>query len=383
MAEKILIVDDDLDTLRLVGVMLQKQGYQIAAASNGEQALKMAKSEAPALILLDLMMPDIDGVEVAKQLRSDPETRNIYIIMFTAKNQLDDKLQGYASGADDYVTKPVQPPELIAHVKAVLNRGPRGGLLEVEQTRSPNSQLIGIIAAKGGLGVSTIATNLGIALRRRNIDVLVADFRPGCGTIGLDLGADSATGLQKLLQAPAVTIHSQAVSEEIFYHPSGVKFLLSSANPRDARFANAAANFEALTKALTHLAAVTILDLGPSLTQTNQKILPLCSRVVLVVEPIPHTLTQSRALIAQLAEMGISENRIETALVNRVRSGIQLSFAEVQSFLGRDLSVIFTPAPELAFQAISQQSPMVILQPDGLSAEQFNALAERILRPRR
>ena len=101
MAEKILIIDDDLDTLRLVGLMLQRQGYQIVAASNGTLGLGAA-SEKPDLILLDIMMPDMDGYEVARQLRDNPDTKHTPILMFTAKTQLDDKVAGFEVGADDY-----------------------------------------------------------------------------------------------------------------------------------------------------------------------------------------------------------------------------------------------------------------------------------------
>jgi DNA-binding response OmpR family regulator len=88
MPEKILVVDDDVDTLRLVGLMLQRQGYEIVAASSGRQALSMARSDDPDLIILDVMMPDMDGYEVTRRLRSDQSTSTIPIIMFTAKTQL-------------------------------------------------------------------------------------------------------------------------------------------------------------------------------------------------------------------------------------------------------------------------------------------------------
>ena len=122
MPEKILIVDDDVETLRLVGLMLQRQGYKIVAANNGAQAIASAKMEQPDLILLDIMMPDMDGYEVTKQIRSDIAIQKIPIIMFTAKGMVDDKVEGFDAGVDDYLTKPTHPAELTAHVKALLAR---------------------------------------------------------------------------------------------------------------------------------------------------------------------------------------------------------------------------------------------------------------------
>ena len=128
MAEKILIIDDDIDTLKLVGLMLERQGYSIAVASNGSLGLTRAASEKPDLILLDVMMPDMDGYEVTRRLRSDPALAHIPIIMFTAKTMVDDKVAGFESGVDDYLTKPAHPAELTAHVKAVLARATQNSL---------------------------------------------------------------------------------------------------------------------------------------------------------------------------------------------------------------------------------------------------------------
>ena len=122
MAEKILIVDDDVDSLKLIGMMLQRQGYEIVAASNGQQALARARADEPELIILDVMMPDMDGYEVCRRLRHDSTTQAIPIIMFTAKTLVDDKVAGFEAGADDYLTKPTHPSELQSHVKALLAR---------------------------------------------------------------------------------------------------------------------------------------------------------------------------------------------------------------------------------------------------------------------
>ena len=122
MPEKILIIDDDVETLRLVGMMLQKQGFEILAASNGLQGIETAHDVHPDLIVLDVMMPDMDGFEVTKRIRSQAETLTIPILMFTAKNQVDDKVIGFEAGVDDYLTKPIHPAELVAHVKSLLAR---------------------------------------------------------------------------------------------------------------------------------------------------------------------------------------------------------------------------------------------------------------------
>src|SRR5512141_747371 len=200
MSEKILIIDDDLDTLRLVGLMLQRQGYQISAATNGQQGLDKAFEEDPDMILLDVMMPDMDGYEVTRRLRQNPSTMETPILMFTAKTQLDDKVIGFEVGANDYLTKPTHPSELQARVKALLSRVGE----KKDTTHSADDMnlgfVIGVLGARGGLGASTLAVNIAASLHSRTKnEVIVAEMLPGRGTLALELGVANFKGLTDLL----------------------------------------------------------------------------------------------------------------------------------------------------------------------------------------
>jgi diguanylate cyclase (GGDEF)-like protein len=122
MPETILVVDDDPDIARFVEVNLRSAGYDVSVASDGEQALERAWQLRPDLVLLDVMMPRIDGFEVAQRLRRNPQTANTSIIMLTAKALSTDKVLGLTAGADDYIIKPFDPIELLARVKGTLRR---------------------------------------------------------------------------------------------------------------------------------------------------------------------------------------------------------------------------------------------------------------------
>jgi diguanylate cyclase (GGDEF)-like protein len=122
MPETILVVDDDPDIARFVEVNLRSAGYDVSVASDGEQALEKAAALRPDLVLLDVMMPRIDGFEVAQRLRRNPQTASTSIIMLTAKALSTDKVLGLTAGADDYIIKPFDPIELLARVKGTLRR---------------------------------------------------------------------------------------------------------------------------------------------------------------------------------------------------------------------------------------------------------------------
>jgi len=120
--ERILVVDDEEDILELVRFNLAREGYSVICTTSGEETLKIARKEHPDLIVLDLMLPGIDGLEVAKVLKNDPKTKDISIVMLTAKGEEPDIVTGLELGADDYVPKPFSPRILVARVRAVLRR---------------------------------------------------------------------------------------------------------------------------------------------------------------------------------------------------------------------------------------------------------------------
>lgn len=121
MPKKILAVDDERHIVRLVEVNLQRAGYEVVTAYDGREALEKVKSENPDLVVLDVMMPYMDGFEVLKNLKSDPETADLPVIMLTAKAQDADVFRGWQSGVDCYLTKPFNPMELLTFVKRIFD----------------------------------------------------------------------------------------------------------------------------------------------------------------------------------------------------------------------------------------------------------------------
>jgi two-component system phosphate regulon response regulator PhoB len=122
MAERILLVDDEPDLLELLRVNLRQEGYEVESAEGGREALALLRRSPPDLVILDLMLPDISGTEICRQVRQDPKLASLPIIMLTAKADELDRVVGLELGADDYVTKPFSPRELALRVRAVLRR---------------------------------------------------------------------------------------------------------------------------------------------------------------------------------------------------------------------------------------------------------------------
>lgn len=383
MEGKILIVDDDIDTLKLVGTMLEKQGFSIIAANNGEKALKLAPKEKPDLILLDIMMPGIDGYEVTRRLRAMTSTAFIPIILFTAKSQVDDKVEGFEAGADDYLTKPTHPAELIARVRAVLTRPKTAPIDEDQNADLERGHVIGVISAKGGLGVSTLALNLGVSLHQQIKDnVTVAELRPGNGDIGIYLGYTlGAEGLNKLLRQDASKITANDVENELISHGSGLKLLLSSFRPSDNDLIREVDGFKAIVNFLTSLSPYLVLDLGCGFPEAIKEVVQYCNQLIVVVEPSGYNIIQTKALIESLMESQIDGNNIKVVMFSRVPMEISVPVSQIQSELGYSFAGIITPAPELAYQATVRQQPIIIHQPESNTAQQISKLASSLIIP--
>ncbi len=373
MADKILFIDDDIDTLKLVGLMLERQGYEIAVASDGLSGLSKAASEQPDLILLDVMMPDLDGFEVTRRLRADPSLAHIPIIMFTAKTMVDDKVAGFEAGVDDYLTKPTHPAELTAHVKAVLARSAQARAAGAEK-----ATIVALLGARGGIGTTTLALNVSLLLQRDGHDVILAEFNPGRGTLAFELNIPNPEGLSNLLRRSLKEIHLRSVESEILSHNVGIRLLTASPHPRNAELEQAVPQMEAVLDNLASMCTTLILDLGSSLRPYSKPILKLCDRIVIVVEPVYPTNMMALNLLEDLTSDGVSRHKISLALINRVRTSLQIPWRQVETDLGIELAGIVSPAPEQAHQASQGTMPLVLSNPDSLVSDQIRKLAQGV-----
>jgi DNA-binding response OmpR family regulator len=377
MAEKILVVDDDLDTLKLVGMMLQRQGYTIVAAINGTQALSKVPAEKPDLILLDVMMPDIDGFEVCRRIRSDPAFKTTPILMFTAKTQVDDKVQGFEAGADDYLPKPTHPAELLAHVKALLGRSRQA--FAAAALPAKKAHIVCVIGAKGGLGTSTLAVNVAVTMASRKQDVILLELRPGLGIAGALLGINKPSGLTALMQNNPEPITPALVEKEIVGHPSGLRSLLSSYEPHDFAMIQQAARIEAIARVLAAMTQNLLIDLGNGLTEISAKLLMSSDHVIILVEPMRHTVTMAKALVTDLQTLGLAQSKVDFVLVNRERSSLQMARAKIEEILGQPVIGMITPAPELAYQSAESGVPIVVRDPNAMVSDQIRQVTDRIM----
>ncbi len=376
MADKILIVDDDPNALRLIGYALQRQGYQVSVAQDGEEALDKAQNEKPNLVILDVMMPTMDGYEVLRRLRAASATARVPVILFTAKSQVDDKIAGFEAGADDYLTKPVTPAELTARVRALLLRA------SYTAPVTPKAKVVGFLGAKGGVGTTSVALNVAVALSQQGTQVALIECQPYTGTIAREMGLRPRCTLAELGEKEAREVDQTAVERCVTQHHTGVRVIPAPVEPATGIQPLSPAHAEALAKHLDGLGEMVILDLGSQISPSVRQLLARCDHVVLVSEATEISLHLTQALLQQEKEGEALGTRPEAlfhvVVVNRVRTAVALTRPEIEEMLDRELLAFITPAPEMFRQGAQEGRPAILVQPDGVHAGIFRQMAEAL-----
>jgi DNA-binding response OmpR family regulator len=370
-----MCIRDSPETVHLLNLMLARLGYQAIVANDGKEALSLARKELPDLIVLDVMMPGLDGFEVARSLRRHPDTASIPILMLTAKTQIEDKVAGYDAGADIYLTKPIHPVDLYANIKTMLAKRHEGVAIPEKK-----SHTVGILASKGGLGVSTLAINLAIAyFQKKDSMVIAAEMRPGQGSWSEELKLTNPSGLGFLLRRETKDITEPNIEKQLVATSFGIFLLLASHYTSDIVCMSALVQYEAILQGLSALADLVVLDIGTNFHPAFNILVESCDEIVMVIEPQLITVRRTRMMIDELRERGIGGVKpLTVAMVNRAQSSMNLNVSQIEEILGHPLGLGFPHAAELANLAAERSTPMILLQPEGMIARQYNALADII-----
>jgi len=372
---RILIADDDADALRLVGLMLERQGYKILAAADGQQALQKAIENQPHLIVLDVMMPDMDGYEVATRLHSNPTTESIPILMFTAKVAVNDKIAGFQAGADDYLTKPAHPRELVARVEALLARHP-----SPEETVE-QGHIVGFLPTKGGLGTSMLALNTAIELRRmhHNIPCALVELHEGSGTMAFQLGLEAQNSLPALLQQPLPYITERTLLSHMVEHTTGLQVLCATAKPSGVGPKLDKQRVRTILRYLNSQFDYILLDLPPDLGEPYQEALKLCESIFVTVEPNRVGMALAQQTLNALDGLDIGSQKARIILIQRMPAVGSLSRGTVEQTLHREMIASIPPVPDLALESIQNGRSIVEIQPHSLVTQQIRRVVQFIV----
>ncbi|MGQ0604642.1 MAG: response regulator [Anaerolineales bacterium] len=393
----ILVIDDDKDFRNMVKLMLTRLGHSPTLAAHGEDALALAASNTYDIVICDLMMPEIDGYEVTRRLRTSTRTHNLPILFLTARSQPADREGAFEAGADAYITKPFEPRDLANKLSELLNR-PRPVVepqpvaqVAVAAVASataviakppklpetaplpgphPSGRVVVFLGFRGGVGKTTLAVNFAGALARGGRRVCLVDLSPAGGQVTLHLRLrPKATWLD----LPA-SLNTDVIASAVTKHESGL-FVLA-APPKPVR--NTLTEMAAQTM-ITHLRSLftdVVVDGAPWLDDATCAALGQSRRVLVVLSPDVAAVQTTLAALPVLTQLGIADEQIKV-LLNHTAMETIVPQAAVEKALSRSIDAVI-PFDKAQAAALAQGLPLVLSQPNSALVSATANLAAKV-----
>ncbi|MHB0858175.1 MAG: response regulator [Anaerolineae bacterium] len=368
----VLVVDDDPIFVEMLSFVLAHGGFETRSAYDGASALQALTGEIPDLIVLDVMLPDMDGFEICQRIRNNARTAETPILMLSARTQVADKLSGFESGADDYVGKPADPKEIVARIRALLARSHR--------TRPQAGEVLSFLGAKGGVGTTTTALNVALAIRQEGRRVVYLEV----GGVGLSatwmLGLRPVHNLLDLTAPDGFRISMAALETCILQHASGLSYL--PGHDHSVRLDRYRPGI--LADTVTTLQAhydYTIIDLGVSALISGTDLLLHSSAIIPVAEHDAVSLSQLGALIDWLKMERLSSKIPGFVLVDHSSGPAKDSASRVASQANLGILGVIPPASNELYYATSRQETLLEAAADGVASGALRELASRLCQP--
>jgi CheY-like chemotaxis protein/MinD-like ATPase involved in chromosome partitioning or flagellar assembly len=370
----VLIVDDDDNNRSVLCDALGGEPYRLLEAIDGQQALDIADKELPDLILLDVLMPGMDGLATLRTLKGQERTRHIPVIMVTALNMDSQISLCLDGGAIDHIVKPFSGLVVRARVRAAL----RNRVAAAEKQGANRGKVLGFIGVKGGVGTTTTALNVALALVASERSVAVVEMRPYMGSVAQQLGVTASLNLDPLLACQNLgDINARTVGKCLTHHPTGLQLLLAPPSFNDQQEI-AAQQAEEMLKVLSGLAEDVIVDFPCQPTPAVRAGLRCCNFVVLAVELDAMCLASAQAVLKGLGSWGVGGNSVGTVLVYHRAGGSSMTVGYARTHLNCRIIGVIPPEPELSLAALKAGQPLVLYHPKSNAAVALTELATRL-----
>ena len=371
--ERVLFVDDEGQIRKLVQTFLTKHGYVVTTATDGFEALREIKRQKPHLIITDVSMPNLNGLELCRRLRSEAATARLPVIMLSAKKQADDILAGYAQGADEYVAKPVELAVLAAKVELLLRRVRAADV--VAGAPASRGRVCVVLHGKGGVGATTLAVNGALALASTMIyRVSVLDLSLEFANAGMLMDLKPEQTLSELS-----SVRIEDMSEDLFElfvarHPSGVRLVTGSQLPEHAELVTVPAVHHAIDR-LRATSDYVVVDTAATFTQHTLAAIDSADLLAVVTSAHLASLKSANDLFSVFDKLGIPKAKTMLVLNRITEAGLQTD--QVTRFFGRRPDVI-VPFSAAFDDAADTGKPLVASTPSNVGSMSVRDFAAQI-----
>jgi pilus assembly protein CpaE len=370
--ERVLFVDDEEQIRKLLSTWLTRHGYEVTVANDGWEALKLIRAKAPDLVITDVNMPNMNGLELTRRLRADHRTARIPVVMLSARKQADDVLTGYAEGADEYIPKPVEMAVLSAKVEVLLRRF---RTLQGETASKRGGNVILFLHGKGGVGCSTLAVNAAVALAATTIyRVSLLDLNLEFGNAAMLMNLAPTRTLAQLAGEGQADIDDAAFERYVIQDRSGVRVLAGCDAPEHAELVTVPAVQHAIDR-LRAQSDYVVIDAPASFSQQVLAALDVADAVIVVTAPHLASLKATKETLDVLEKLSYPKERIVLVVNRTSETGVEMD--QISRFFNRkaDLVIPYTPACD---DAADRGRPITVLHPDSAAARVMRDLAAQI-----
>lgn len=306
--KKILIIDDEFPIRYLIEHQLRQQGFEVNLAKDGPGGIRTAHEYRPDLILLDAMMPGMDGFQVCSQIRNEPNIADTPIIFLTALETKEYKSRAFETGADDYLTKPFQVDELVAHITAVLHRYER---IQTGNVDLPRGQVVSLYSPKGGVGTTTLTVQLGEAIRlHANQPVVLIDLDLPLGGIAPMLNLYTRHHIVDLLQVAPDRLSSSLIKQYTQRHRAELLVIPAPGDLFSPDINGQAENLGPILKQLTSEGFHVVLDVGSTLTSLTKTALQRSDYIFTVTSGQPVANKLQNSFLEKAEMLGLESRRL-------------------------------------------------------------------------
>ena len=370
MASRILVVDDEPQVRKLLETYLNRAGFEVRSAVDGLDALEMVREEVPDLVITDVTMPNLNGLELTRRLRTSHKTARVPILMLSALKQEHDVLAGYAQGADDYVGKPVELTILRAKIDLLLRRSQSGG----PSVGGTVGEVIGFMHGKGGVGATTLAVNAALAMMVRSPDrVGLLDLNVTFSDSHLLLDLRSLHPLTRLAELHG-DIDDETFERFVTHHSSGVRVVVANIIPEEAEWVSVPAAQLALDR-LRKRSDYVVVDLPANFTEQTLAAIDIAGLLCIVTTPHLPSMKAARDGMAVLTKINFPAEKTRIVLNQATPGG--LSVDQVSAFFRRPPDAVIGYS-ELFDPAADSGKPVILSHPSSSAASDIRKLAQMI-----
>ena len=371
MGKKILVIEDDPVATRLIEYILKQRGYQVLTAPNGLEGLQIAQNEAPDLIVLNVMLPGIDGFEVCHRLRAETSTAQPIILMLSGRAQQVDIANGLNMGADDYLTKPAAPSEIVSRVESLLVR-----------KDDANSKIIAFLGPKGKVGTTTTVVNVAIALSQMGKRVIAVDLGPYDGSIAEHLGIKPQNAINRPMETPVDALDHRALESALVVHQTGVGVLRIRQPSRETGNLvpdDVGLLFDRFKEATEYF----LVDLPFQPTVATRAVLSKCALAIIVSDYTIDALIGVKSAINVLCFLGISPEQIGAVVTDPEGTFPERELSQIKSYVEPNIAVnvlgVIPYDTNASLKLSPGRTPVILSSPDCPMACSIKDLAQHII----